>query len=181
MASVNRTHIVIFSDEEILAVDEINIFIPDRFCFFIAIYDDLTALFGAVSVSVIGTGYHNIRNIGVLFAYRFIKIEMRFFEIFGIGRVVVEIRNESRHRKRRHIIANRLFCSGTARKAEINIVDIQSSCYDILITVSGTGSASALRYRTAVINDGKNRKIAKTARKGRIIVNADKKVFDVAV
>ena len=136
--TVNGTHIGVSACEELLAVNEIYVFVACRTGIVVALEDYLSALLGIGVVSVIGASDEYVGQGRILCSYSLVDVKMSVSQMLDGGSVVVVVRNEYRHRKSRHIFRDGGLALGIARKAKTYVVCVKTTADHVLINVSGT-------------------------------------------
>ena len=170
--------------EEGGAVDVIDVGISVCAGVMIRIENDPTAidiLFVGGQRQKVGLGDHQVGDIGVLFANDLIQSQVSILQMLRVGGIVVVVGNENAHIEGRQIACYAFLCFAVARKAEVDVVDIQSLRDDVLIRISGARNTTALRDRATVVNDGGNVEVFYALSKRGIGGKTDPKVAHVAV
>ena len=150
MCTVDCAGVLVRTSEDFLAVDEIDVFVAAGNSVVVGVDDDLSArnrvFISAVSVCIkVGAGHHNYRDIGVRCADLVVDLLMSITEMLYVRGIVVVIEHESRHIEPCHIVNDRVLALAASRKTEVEIVEVDLSRQYILINVTGSRSARALR------------------------------------
>ena len=90
----------------------------------------------------------------MLLAELLVHLKMCSLKILCIGGVIVVVAYEDQRIERCDVLDNRILPLAVAREAEVDMVNVKSSCNSRLIGVSGTGRASALSDRASVVENG---------------------------
>ena len=138
------------------AVDEVHVLVARRARLQIRAHHHVAALQGVLGVGVgkiIGTGNHDEGHRGVLFADGLVNAVVRFFQVFGAGRVVIVIADKHAHGQIGHVFIERLLALGVAGKAEVDVIHIQQAADVIFVDVARTAGGGAMYNGGAVEDD----------------------------
>ena len=156
MTSVHGAVLAVFLPEKRLSVEKINVFVTVSQCVFVGFPNDLHA---QRTLCVAFRARSSDQKDGGVFSYRavgFIKGQMRVGKIFCRRRVVVVIADKHAAINGRQVVCDGFFRLRVSAETEIDVIRVRPFGDESLITVIGTGSASALRDGRAVIEDGRD-------------------------